>query len=122
MIAHLSGLVGWVVGVGQLVAPLVIYLVYRQQSRFLAFHALQQLFFQLVLLVILSVVTVVNYVIGVLTCGIGLFVVTPLALLVVIGLGIYALIYIVWSAIEAYDGKWFRLPWVSEWAFSLTQT
>lgn len=122
MIAHLSGLAGWVVGVGQLVVPLVLYLVHRERSRFVAFHALQQLFFQPLLLVVLAVIWVVGYAIGLLTCGLGLFVIIPLAGLVLLGLGIYAIVYIVWSAIEAYNGNWFRLPWVSEWALSLTQT
>jgi uncharacterized Tic20 family protein len=52
MLAHLLTLLGYVVVVGEYIAPLVIYLVYKDRSRFVAFHALQALFFQLLALAV----------------------------------------------------------------------
>jgi hypothetical protein len=57
MLANLSALAGYVVGFGQYIAPLVIYLVYKDKSKFVAFHALQTLYFQLGLLVIVLVIS-----------------------------------------------------------------
>ncbi|CUU34721.1 MAG: DUF4870 domain-containing protein [Armatimonadetes bacterium] len=117
MLAHLSGLLGWVTTIGQFLVPLIIYLVYRERSRFVAYHALQQLLFQIFLLVALVVLTIVGVVIGVITCGIGFVLVIPLFLALII----YVLVYIIWAAIEAYNGKWFRIPLVGDWTSSLVQ-
>jgi uncharacterized Tic20 family protein len=55
MLAHLLALLGYVVWLGAYIAPLVIYLVYKDKSQFVAFHALQSLFFQLALLVVVAI-------------------------------------------------------------------
>jgi uncharacterized Tic20 family protein len=39
-------------GIACFIAPLVVYLVYKDKSKFVAFHALQALYFQLAVLVI----------------------------------------------------------------------
>ncbi|MGQ9462395.1 MAG: DUF4870 domain-containing protein, partial [Candidatus Fervidibacter sp.] len=52
MLAHLLTLVGYIVWLGAYVIPLVIYLAFKNKSPFVAFHALQSLFFQLMLLVV----------------------------------------------------------------------
>lgn len=114
MLAHLSGLLGWVTMIGQYVAPLVIFLIFRERSRFVAYHAIQQLLFQLLILIASAILTIV----AVVTCGIGLIIVVPLAVLLCLA----GLAYIVWAALEAYNGKWFRIPWVGDMARSLTET
>lgn len=48
MLAHLSILLNLLTGLGGPVAALLIYLVYRERSRYVAFHALQSLVFQLI--------------------------------------------------------------------------
>src|SRR5687768_4657048 len=95
MLSHLSSLLVYVSAVGQYVAPLVIYFVYKDKSRFVAFHALQSLFFQLALLVVALVVTGI----GLVTC-VGFFLLIPL--------GIAALIYNIVAAIKAFNGEWFE--------------
>lgn len=114
MLAHLSGLLGWVTMIGQYVAPLVIFLIFRERSQFVAYHAIQQLLFQLLILIASAILTIV----AVVTCGIGLIIVVPLAVLLCLA----GLAYIVWAALEAYNGKWFRIPWVGDMARSLTET
>lgn len=117
MLAHLSGLLGWVIAIGQYLVPLIIFLVYRERSRFVAYHAMQQLLFQLFLLAVCIALAIAGVVMWVITCGFGLVLVIPLLL----ALAIYALVYIIWAAIEAYNGKWFRIPLVGDWARSVVQ-
>jgi uncharacterized Tic20 family protein len=48
MLAHLSALLNLVTGFGGPIAALIIYLVYKERSRFVAYHALQAMVFQLI--------------------------------------------------------------------------
>lgn len=108
MLAHLLTLLGYVVSLGQYIAPLVIYLVYKDQSRFVAFHALQSLFFQLLALV----VTIALAIFSLVTLGVGLI----LALPVLVVLWIAVLVYTIVAAIQANNGVWYELPFVGRWA------
>ena len=102
MLAHLLALLGYVVWIGAYVAPLVIYLVYKDKSQFVAFHALQSLFFQLALLVVGMVC------VPLVLCVIGI----PLLFLLSVG----ALVYIIVAAIHAYNGELFEYWLVGKWA------
>ena len=55
MIAHLSVLLSLVTGIGGPIAALVIWLVYKDRSQRVAFHALQSLWYQVAWAVILFV-------------------------------------------------------------------
>ncbi len=112
MLAHLLTLLGYVIWVGQYVAPLVIYLAYKDCSRFVAFHALQALYFQLILLVGAILLTAASLLIAFITCGFGVILAIPLAL----AYTIVALVYTIWPAIEASRGAWFELPLAGGWA------
>lgn len=48
MLAHLSILLNLVTGFLGVVAPLAIYMIYKDRSRYVAYHSLQSLIFQLV--------------------------------------------------------------------------
>ena len=77
------------------VPPLIIYLTNKDKSRFVAFHALQALIFQLV-------VVVINFLLWI-PGMIGLFFITaPLGFLINIGAFVYALLI----ALKAKDGQW----------------
>lgn len=106
MLAHLLALLGYVVWFGAYVAPLVIYLVYKDKSPFVAFHALQSLFFQLALLVV-GVICALLALTIVLAC-----IVIPVAAVVAVG----ALVYIIVAAIKAYNGELFEYWLVGKWA------
>lgn len=104
MLAHLSALLGYVVLLGQYIAPLVIYLVYRERSRFVAFHALQALYFQLALLILWVIVFILTFI----TCGLGaIFALVPIVL---------NLVFVLIAAIRAYNGEWYELPLVGAMA------
>jgi len=106
MLAHLLALLGYVVWLGAYIAPLVIYLVYKDKSQFVAFHALQSLFFQLALLVVAAICALLAITI-VLAC-----ISIPLALVVSVG----ALAYIIVAAVRAYNGELFEYWLVGKWA------
>ena len=108
MLAHLLTLLGYVVVVGEYIAPLVIYLVYKDRSQFVAFHALQALFFQLLALA----VGIALVLFSVVTLGLGLLLAAPLA----IALAIAVLVYAIIAAIQANNGVWYELPIVGRWA------
>jgi uncharacterized Tic20 family protein len=113
MLAHLLTLLGYVVVVGEYIAPLVIYLVYKDRSRFVAFHALQALFFQLLALA----VGVALVLFSVVTLGCGILLAAPLA----IALAIAVLVYTIIAAIQANNGVWYELPIVGRWARNTLQ-
>lgn len=104
MLAHLCGLLGYLVGLGQIVGPLIIYICYKDRSLFVAFHALQSLYFQLLVLVAI----VASVLIAFASCGILVFLVG------VVPLG--SLIYVIYAAIQTYDGKMFEYWLAGTWA------
>lgn len=101
MLAHLLTLVGYVIWVGAYVVPLVIYIVYKEKSKFVAFHALQSLFFQLAALV----------------AGIVLLIPSIFCLfLPIFALAVGVLVYVILAAIKAYNGELFEYWLVGQWA------
>ncbi|GAB5547905.1 MAG: hypothetical protein SangKO_076650 [Sandaracinaceae bacterium] len=79
---------------GGLIGPLIIYLLKKDESEFVAFHALQSLYFGLAFLAA-----------TVLTCGFGaIILVWPY------------LIFEVIATIRAYEGQWYELPLVGKYA------
>jgi len=90
MIAHALSFVE-----GGLIGPLVVYLIKKDETPFVAFHALQSFYFGLLFLLIT---------IG--TCGIGAVV-----------LLLPYLIYEFLALMAANEGRWYKLPIVGEWAW-----
>jgi hypothetical protein len=80
---------------GGIIGPLVVYLVKRDEDEFVAFHALQSLYFGLLLLAVVF-----------LTCGIGAILALPYVIFEVI------------AVMKAHEGEWYLLPVVGEWAYA----
>lgn len=108
MLAHLLTLLGYVVALGQYIAPLVIYLVYKDRSPFVAFHALQALLFQLLALAVLAALGLFT----IITLGLGALLTVPL----MFALGVAMLVYTILAAIAANQGNWYELPFAGRWA------
>jgi len=119
MLAHLSVLLNLVTGFLGVFAALVIYIVFKNRSRYVGFHAFQAFLFQLIawggvgliLGLMLGVVGLLSFIV------VG-FLLIPLALvatLFLVPLPLVALIYGVYGAIECADGKDFRYLWVGDW-------
>lgn len=120
MIAHLSILANLFTGFLGPVIPLVIYLVYKDRSRYLAFQSLQAFVFQLVAWVGAGILATIAWTIsGVLVAAffIGCLLM-PLALIITV-IPIAALIYGVIGAVQANQGQDFRYWLIGDWVRSL---
>lgn len=102
--AHIGTLVAAFIALGFL-APLLIMLA-KRDSPFIRRHAVESLNFQISLLIYFVVGTVVMFVVALLTFGVGLFVLVPVALV----LGLVALVLIIIATIKASNGEDYRYP------------
>jgi uncharacterized Tic20 family protein len=101
MFCHLSAILSHWAFAGFLL-PLVLWLVKKDESKFVDFHGKESVNFQLNLLgygLILALITVA-------TCFMGLIITLPLAG----AIGIYALIMEIVAGIKAHSGEYFRYP------------
>lgn len=110
--------------------PLVIYLLFRKQSDYVAFHALQAFVLQLVgtvgalaLLIVGGLAWLVGLVIALIAMVVLIgFVLVPLwglvgiaLLLVVVGLPFVMLFFGIVAAIQTYNRQDFRYPFIARW-------
>ncbi|MCY2961731.1 MAG: DUF4870 domain-containing protein [Planctomycetota bacterium] len=104
MLAHLLTLLGYLVGFGHFLPPLVIWLSKRDEDEFLADQAKESLNFQITFLlaaIVGGVVIVLLY----LSC-IGI----PLAILLGLALPIAHLVFVLIAGLKASDGVRYRYP------------
>ena len=103
LFGHLSSLAGLVTGgIGNIVGPLVIWLIKKDTMPFAADQAKEALNFAITV----SLVCLVLFLLTVLTLGIGLLVTGPLYLVI----GLAALVLVIVAAIKANEGVAFRYP------------
>ena len=94
--SHLSGLLGWVFPLGNLVAPAGIWWWHKEQSHFVADQAKEALNFQLTLtLAAMASVLLMYVLIGFLLIGIVAF---------------YGFVMLVIAAVKANKGRYYRYP------------
>jgi uncharacterized protein len=119
MMAHLSTLLNLVTGFGGLIAALAIYLVYKDRSRLVAYHALQAMIFQLIWWfgggVLIGLMWTIVGLLSAILVGIVLIPValclTPVFLLLPLG----ALVYGVIGAVQTSQGQDFKYWLVGDW-------
>jgi uncharacterized protein len=116
MLSHLSVLLNLVTGFFGPIAALVIYLVYRERSRYVAFHSLQSLVFQLVVWVGGGVLAGVAWTVaGALTAVMGIgCLLMPFALLLSL-LPLIAPVYGIIAAVQTNQGQDFRYWLIGDW-------
>jgi uncharacterized protein len=115
MLAHLSTLVNLFTGFLGPVAALIIYLIYKDRSRFVGFHAMQSFVFQLVFYIGAGVLAGVLWAAGgILTVVLIGLCILPFALLVSL-IPLVAIIYGVVGAIQTYQGQPFEYWLVANW-------
>jgi uncharacterized protein len=98
MFAHLSALAGLLVGGFTFVGPLVIWLIKKDESKFVDAHGKESLNFQLNILIYY----LISIAVTVVTCGIAIPL--PLALMV------YAIVMPIIAGIKANEGKMYEYP------------
>jgi uncharacterized protein len=121
-LVHGSALLNIFTGAGGLIAAVVIWLIQREKSAWVAFHALQSLVFQAAVLVItvlvVGVVWVVGFIISFATIGIGTIVAVPVMILVFFGgfaMIAGGMIYSLYGAYQIYQNREFRYIWIGNW-------
>jgi uncharacterized Tic20 family protein len=126
MLAHLSVLLNLVTGFLGPVAAFLIYLVYKDRSRYVAYHALQSAIFQaiwwlaagLVGGILIGLVWTVTGLLSAILIGL-LCIPVAIVLTIVLAAGpLYALIYGVIAAIQVNQGRDFRYWLVGDWVRS----
>lgn len=94
--SHLSGLLGWVFPLGNLIAPAALLWWHKDQSRFVSDQAKEALNFQLTLtLAVMASVMLMYVLIGFLLMGLVIF---------------YGFVMLVIAAVKANKGTYYRYP------------
>ncbi|MBE7464760.1 MAG: DUF4870 domain-containing protein [Planctomycetes bacterium] len=114
MLAHMLSLTQWVgVPFGFWIGPLVAYLVKKDESKFVRFHAIQALGFNLAVFLVLVVISVPIGVLTFLSMGLFWLVAIPLYMLIIFGwIG-----YVIMIGIKASKGEDARYYYVGDWAY-----
>jgi uncharacterized Tic20 family protein len=107
MIAHLSVLLSLVTGIGGPIAALVIWLVYKDRSQRVAFHALQSLWYQVAWAVILFVGWRITLILMFVLVGFLLVPVMAIASLV-------PFVHQCYAAYKVYQGVDYRYPVIAD--------
>lgn len=96
MLAHLLTLLGYVVGLGQFLPPLILYLSKKDENEFIADQARESLNFQITVLLVAIVC------LPFICIGVGIFMLAAL--------GVFQLVMVIVAGIQAHDGKRYRYP------------
>ena len=115
MLAHLSALFNLVTGFGGPIAALIIYLVYKERSRFVAYHAMQSMVFQLIWWVGAGLLAGISWAVsGALSAiFIGLLCMPFACLLSLLPVG--GLIYSIVGAVQVSQGQDFKYWLAGDW-------
>lgn len=92
--------------VASVIAPLVIYLVKMNQSRYVRFHAAQALNMGITAFIESIAILIVGIILAIATHGFGIL----LMVLAFLALGIAHLVYLILGAVRSYQGQPFRVP------------
>lgn len=115
MLAHLSVLVNLFTGVLGPVVALLIYLLFYNRSKYVAYHAMQSFLFQLLWWYGLGIVWAVTGLLSAVVIGILLIpaacVLTPVFL---VGMALAPIVGII-GAVRASQGQDFKYWWVGDW-------
>jgi uncharacterized Tic20 family protein len=115
MFAHLGVLVNLVSGMLGTVIPLVIYMIYKDRSRYVAYQSLQALIFQLIWWVGGGIIAGVTWAVsGVLSAVLIGLLCMPIACLFSL-MPLVALGYGIYGGIETSQGKDFKYWLVGDW-------
>jgi uncharacterized Tic20 family protein len=107
MLAHLSVLLSLITGIGGPIAALVIWLIYKDKSQRVAFHALQSLWYQAAWVVILAVGWTLTGILSLILIGLLLIPVMLVATFI-------PFIHICYAAYKVYQGADYRYPVIAD--------
>lgn len=107
MLSHLSILLNLVTGIGGPIAALVIWLVYKDRSQRVAFHALQSLWYQVAWIAIIFAYTIASTILTIVIIGIFMFFLLPLIALIPI-------VHQCYAAYKVNQGVDYRYPVIAD--------
>src|ERR687885_872338 len=107
IIAHLSILLNLITGIGGPVAALIIWLVYKDRSQKVAFHALESLWYQVAWIVILGVGWFITYILMFVLIG---FLLVPVMAIV----SVVPFVHQCYAAYKVSQGVDYRYPIIAE--------
>lgn len=87
---------------GGIIGPLVLYIVKRDESPFVAFHTLQSLYFGLGFLIVIMICFAIMFV----TLGFAVLLLFPFLMFLSLAYMVFEII----ATIKAYNGEWYQLP------------
>ncbi|MFH0736750.1 MAG: DUF4870 domain-containing protein [bacterium] len=96
MFCHLAGLAGFVIPFGNIIGPLVLWMLKKDESSYIDFHGKEAVNFQ----ISITIYIVISIVLIILLVGI----------LFLIIIGILSIVFLVVAAIKANDGIYFQYP------------
>jgi uncharacterized Tic20 family protein len=115
MLAHLSILLNLISGFLGIIAALVIYLVYKPRSRYVAYQSMQSFIFQLIWWfgagILVGTIWVITGTLSAILIGL---VCIPLACIITL-IPLAALVYSVVGAVDCNNGKDFRYWLIGDW-------
>ncbi|MBN1178014.1 MAG: DUF4870 domain-containing protein [Anaerolineae bacterium] len=115
MLAHLSTLLNLVTGLLGPVGALVVYMMYKDRSRYVAYHALQSMIFQLIAWVGGGILAGIAWTLtGILSAVVIGLLCIPIALIVSL-IPVAAIIYGIIGGIQCNQGQDFRYWLVGDW-------
>lgn len=135
-LAHASSVLNLLTGVGGIIAALIIWVTQKDKSRWVAFHALQAMIFQVGAIVLLFIIIVIvgaiwlfEFLASFSTFGIVIIIVVPM-MIITLGLGMLAgffclgctLFYSLYGAYKIYNNEEFRYPWIADFVEKQTGT
>jgi uncharacterized Tic20 family protein len=98
MLAHLSALIATALSTMGFIGPLIVWLIKRDQSKFVDYHGKEALNFQLNMLIYMLIALAITFA----TCGMGI----PLPLAV----GVYGMVMCIIAGIKANQGEMYQYP------------
>lgn len=123
MLAHLSVLLNLVTGFLGIAGALVIYLVYKDRSRYVAYQSMQAFLFQLIFWagsgLLIGAIWAVTGALSALLIGILLIPFAVILTVILIMFPVIALVYGVVGGIQCSEGQDFRYLLVGDWALNL---
>lgn len=119
MLAHLSILLNLITGILGPVVALIIYLVYKDRSRYIAYQSLQSTIFQLIVWVgvglVIGAIWLFTAILSIFLIGLLLIPFSLLATIFLLAVPLASLIYGVYAAIKCSHGEDFRYWLVGDW-------
>ncbi|CAN5903967.1 hypothetical protein BH23ACT11_BH23ACT11_24640 [soil metagenome] len=109
ILSHVSVL-AWPVTGFLPIAPLIVWLLYKDRSPRIGFHALQSMWYQVAWLVLGTIGGFVAVVFTLLTLGFGIFLIAPLAAI----LGLVPFVHQIYAAYKVSQGIDYRYPFIAD--------